>query len=403
MLKLRSTEPGPENNPLSPNSHAYRFSKLHSKLASQAHDQMTPFAYHASSDPRPEEVTACMYTNQAWLDFLPHALTQWSGPVSLVVETLHPRESHDYLVLLDKIKQLREDVDVLKRTADIHIVTSVSPNMTHLLTEPVASNAHINLARFFARTDAVVLLPDARLIPSFGLHKRLVSEPLASLLDAGDAVIIPTFAPLRGQQAMLPTPPKLSTNQELGLVSAEEDAQAFVQEHLDTLHTPLSDWPARKAALVTMSTPTADNAAPGFGLFDRSWDLNLGPTNFALWSLAPFDPQLELLGAGLASDGGVGGGHTPYVLQNTYDLHYAPLIAMKRDGHPWCNERFDRNAAACGYATWLTGAKFWIVPDEWVYTLEAVERPKEELSDAEQLRVRSLSSVLRGTNRTNGS
>lgn len=378
--------------------HPYRFSKMHPKLATHTHDQITPFAFKAEQAPSSDEVTACYYTNDAWLQLLPEFASRWSGPISLVVETLSSRDTPEREKLMKRIKGLRDSHGTLKVSTDIHIITSTTPNMTQLLTQPVAANAHSNLARFFSRTDSVLNLPDARLLPSVGLRRRLMSDSVTALLAAGDALVVPTFAPLRivDGKGKLPSAPTLTPEQERGEVSAQSQVDDYVQQYLDTLQLPLADWPTRKAPLVGMSSSKPPEsvmggrpspAGPLFGMFDRTWELNKGPSNFGLWRRTALDPQLEVAGAGLGVDGGVGGGHSVYRIDN-YELHYSPLLAHSREGHPWCNERFERNQAACGYAAWLTGAEFWMLPDEWVYTLEAIETPPRDLTPAEQLRVR---------------
>lgn len=387
--------------------HPYRFSKIHPKLATSTHDQITPFAFRATQAPASEDITACYYTNDAWLELLPEFASRWNGPISLVVETLSSRDSASRQKLLKRLSDIREAHDVLKMSTDVHIVTSTTPNMTQLLTHPVAANAHANLARFFARTDNVFNLPDARLMPSVGLRRRLGSDTVSALLQAGDAVVVPTFAPLRiiEGEGSIPTAPSLTEAQDLGQESSQSQIAEYIHQHLDTLALPMPEWPTRKAPLVGMaSTKPPESVMSGrpapdgpiFGLFDRTWDLNKGPSNFALWRRTAMDPQLEVAGAGLGVDGDVGGGHSVYRVDN-YELHYAPLLVHSREGHPWCNERFDRNQAACDYAAWLTGAEFWVLPDEWVFTLEAVETPEPALTPAERLRVCVVNLILFAT------
>lgn len=395
---LFSSAPGADNNPLTSLTHPYRFSKIHPKLATSTHDQITPFAYHAAHTPDTSDITACYYTNEAWLELLPEFVSRWHGPISLVVETMHHRDSTERAELLSRLADMREKHQTLQTTTDIHLITTTTPNMTQLLTHPVAPNAFSNLARFFAKTDNIVSFPDSRLLPSVGLRKRLLSANVVKLLEAGDTVVIPTFAPLRivNGEGKLPAPPSLTQAQNKGKDSSSEQAHHYVQEHLDTLVLPIDNWPTRKGPLVGMASSKPPSSVmngvkspdgPIFGLYDRSWALNHGPSNYGIWRRTAMDPQLQKLGAGLGIDGGVGGGHSVYKVDN-YELHYSPLLAMSRQGHPWCNERFERNQAACGYAVWITGAELWVLPDEWAFTLEAIEMPEADLTVSEQLRVR---------------
>ena len=41
-------------------------------------------------------------------------------------------------------------------------------------------------------------------------------------------------------------------------------------------------------------------------------------------------------------------------------------MANLLDNQPRCSERFADNGAACLYATYLTGANFWVLPHDFV-------------------------------------
>lgn len=72
-----------------------------------------------------------------------------------------------------------------------------------------------------------------------------------------------------------------------------------------------------------------------------------------------------------------------------YDLHYAPNVVMSKRGQPWCTERFENMQAACVYQMYLSGAELWVLPDQWIYTLEVMEKGTEEtkVDPAEKLKV----------------
>ncbi|BGP25913.1 glycosyltransferase family 49 protein [Rhodotorula toruloides] len=427
---LRTQDPA--ENPLSPFSHTYRFSKMHEKVHWDLHDEIVPFAFHAASKPDPSGVTACMYTNAAWLQTLPAFVRAWQGPVSLVFEATHSRLDSDARSrLLAVIAKLRDEDPLTKDLVDFHIVgapltlseRSLAKTRERMIKNPTARNYQLNLARFFAQTDTVFLVGDARVTPSGGLRDKLTMPRAREiLLERGDAIVVPTFGFIRdptGQPNQLPDFAQLRA--QLGIGSEGEAAlddfsgvtadelDPLANEHIHTLFETLplapEEWPTRKQSLVQLvNTRVPSVASPTtarLALFDKRWDLNHGPSNWYLWRKSPTDPRLQEKpssggGLGLGIDGSVGGGREPYRVVD-YDLHYSPLVAISKKGQPWCTERFDDLRAACTYQMYLSGAEMWVLPDEWAYTVEVVERkPEGEKEDpAEKLKT-SISSRLYG-------
>ncbi|GAA6061141.1 hypothetical protein JCM10212_001741 [Sporobolomyces blumeae] len=431
-----------KQNPLTPFTHTYRFSKMHEKVHWDLHDEIVPFAFHASSKPTSDDVTACLYSNPAWLSALPSFLRSWRGPVSLIFETTHSRlDTSARSALLADIQALRDSDTLVKTFVDFHLVGAPSSmsertlNKTRerMIKNPSAQNYQLNLARFFARTDVVFLAGDARLVPSGGLRRRLTSPGIRQLvLDKGDAVVVPSFGFVRDPTAdplsnPVPSLANLRTRLALGANSEVEVGEAtagpadafagigsdefeplaagYVRALYETLPLQPDEWPSRKQQLVQLvntrvpspETPTTALLA----LLDKRWDINHGPTNWYLWRKSSADPRLREKpsaggGLGLGVDGTIGGGKDVYRVVD-YDLHYSPYVVTSRKGQPWCTERFDDVRAACVYQMYLTGAEMWVLPDEWVYTLEPLEkRPESDKEDpADKLR-NSISSRLYG-------
>ncbi|GAA6003768.1 hypothetical protein JCM10207_003589 [Rhodosporidiobolus poonsookiae] len=432
--KSALTVQDPQNNPLTPFTHTYRFSKMHEKIHWDLHDEIVPFAFHALAKPEAGDITACLYSNEAWLDVLPSFVRAWHGPVSLVFEAPHSR--HDQgarSALLARISALRESDQLIKRFVDFHLVGAPSKlseralNKTRerMIKNPVALNYQLNLARFFSQSDMVFLVGDARITPSNGLRRKLTTESTRNLLlERGDALVVPTFGFIRdptGQPTTLGSIPGL--RQKLGLVPEEtapeptddfngvgaDEFAPLAAEHVHTLFETLplqqADWPARKQNLVSLvntRVPSVDSPTTAqLALFDKRWDLNHGPSNWYLWRKSSADPRLQEQpssggGLGLGLDGAVGGGREVYRVVD-YDLHYAPLVVVSKKGQPWCTERFDDVRAACVYQMYLSGAEMWVVPDEWAYTLEVLEKKPEGVKEdpAEKLK-NSISSRLYG-------
>ncbi|KAJ1305966.1 hypothetical protein OPQ81_010681 [Rhizoctonia solani] len=53
----------------------------------------------------------------------------------------------------------------------------------------------------------------------------------------------------------------------------------------------------------------------------------------------------------------------------TYQKSYEPYVIMRRDGPPWCDERFigyGGNKAACLFSIFLSGVDFYVLPDDFL-------------------------------------
>jgi hypothetical protein len=88
-----------DGNALTSFTHPYRFSKMHSKVSGGLLDEIEPcvvagtrlsihliermrrFAFRGEKIQNKGEVTACLYTNEAWLAMLPEFVKRWNGPL----------------------------------------------------------------------------------------------------------------------------------------------------------------------------------------------------------------------------------------------------------------------------------------------------------------------------------
>ncbi|SGZ01293.1 BQ5605_C033g11136 [Microbotryum silenes-dioicae] len=418
----------PEDNPLTLLTHTYRFAKMHEKIHMDQHDEIVPYAFRATGVPNTQDVTAALYSNEAWLSVLPAFVEAWNGPVSLVFETAHSRTSSLRSDLMKKLAALRQSNDLVRKYVDIHIIGAPVGTSEHMLNRcrermierPLARNFHLNLGRFFASTEMVFLVGDARITPSPGLNRRLNGATVRDLvLSRGDAVVVASFAFVRDPYNDPKTFNRPSLHQlraQLGLPAsskwagvAHEEFDALAAEHIQMLESTLplarAEWPTKKASLVTLvntrsgspSNPTTARMA----LFDRRWDPNHGPTNWYLWRKSATDARLLEKpesggGVGLGVGGRVGGGNDVYRVLD-YDLHFAPFVVVSKKGQPWCTERFEEMPAACVYQMYLAGAEMWVLPDEWVFTKEMIEKRADSQNEdpAEKLK-NSISSRLYG-------
>lgn len=346
--------------------------------------EYTRFAFKADTRPVATDVTACLYTNEAWLPLLPAFVESWDGPVSLVVQADHSRTSLARKRLLRKLDQLRSASDAISATVDIHIVgqprstspDSLSRTRHRLLTQPTALNWHLNVARFFAQTDLLLVAGDARLTPSPNLHDRLLDDAIRQItIDRGDVVVVPTFAFSREttvfsvdsirEDLSQPGPSNGIGSKEMSAIS-----EAYVDAIESTLPVERSEWPESKDGLLM---------SPHVIMYDSGWEAARGPTNWFLWQKTKDDDRLSDLpehggGVGLAPDGaGTGGGDELYKIAD-YDMHYAPHVVISRRGQPWCTERFESMPAACTYQMYLTGAELYALPDAWLFTVKPIDQ-----------------------------
>lgn len=81
-------------------------------------------------------------------------------------------------------------------------------------------------------------------------------------------------------------------------------------------------------------------------MFHSKWKRGHGPTDYERWYSADAAYRIE-----------------------EYNYNYEPYILMKRDGLPWCDERFvgyGSNKAACLYEIFLAGIEFWVSPNDFL-------------------------------------
>ncbi|KAI8052568.1 glycosyl-transferase for dystroglycan-domain-containing protein [Gilbertella persicaria] len=163
-----------------------------------------------------------------------------------------------------------------------------------------------NVAKFFARTDYIMMLDvDFYLCTDF--RKSLQKQPqLMELLRAGKAaVVVPAFEYVD-----------------------ESDGEDW------------NDFPkTKKELLVDVGTERLD-------MFHRGWTRGHGSTNYAKWYQQK----------------------KPYKVTE-YNYSYEPYVIFKKEGTPWCDERFvgyGANKAACLFEIYLAGIDYWVLPDDFL-------------------------------------
>eukprot|EP00158_Paraphelidium_tribonemae_P002893 Partr_v1_DN25762_c0_g1_i2_m74700 putative Inherit from opiNOG: Glycosyltransferase-like len=164
-----------------------------------------------------------------------------------------------------------------------------------------------NVARFFARSDLIMMIDvDFLLCSDLRYNFEQLDPVYKERVNNGSAVfVVPAFE-------------FTNTAADLEVVN----------------------YPETKSELKKYYT---DNGAI---MFHNNWRRGHGPTDYDKW----FD------------------GKEPYKVSE-YNYNYEPYVLMKREGLPWCDERFvgyGSNKAACLYEIFLAGVEFWVMPEDFL-------------------------------------
>jgi len=137
------------------------------------------------------EITACVVAEESELTHLEEWSARWNGPVSLVVTTTHPSNSHQYNLLARRLSMMGSLNSHWFLSKIFAGANSARGNYhgnriaTHLLSVPFPShivpntNSLLNLARFYSNPGAVVLFPlGLAYPPAFNLHDEMLVSNL---------------------------------------------------------------------------------------------------------------------------------------------------------------------------------------------------------------------------------
>jgi glycosyltransferase-like protein LARGE len=163
-----------------------------------------------------------------------------------------------------------------------------------------------NVAKFFTRTDFLMMLDvDFYLCTDF--RESLKKQPeLMDLLRAGQgAIVVPAFEYV-------------------------DESDGEVAE----------DFPKNKKELL------AEVGTERLDMFHRGWQRGHGSTDYQKWYASK----------------------KPYKVTK-YNYSYEPYVIFKKEGTPWCDERFigyGANKAACLFEIFLAGIDYWVLPDDFL-------------------------------------
>lgn len=151
------------------------------------------------------EITACLVAEESELAYLDEWSARWNGPISLLVTTTHPVNSHHYNLLARRLSMLgssnsRLDLsNILPSTNSARGKSRGNRIAAHLLSIPFSrrivpnTNNLLNIARIHSRSDAVMLFPLGLTNPPIlNLHNKL----LESKLGPGPVIIPRNRSPL---------------------------------------------------------------------------------------------------------------------------------------------------------------------------------------------------------------
>lgn len=228
---------------------------------------------------------------------------------------------------------------------DLHRLYDDNPDMRryvdlHLVVDKFDRQFNMwrNVAKFFARTDYIMMLDvDFHLCTDF--RQSLKANPLLmDVLRSGrGAIVVPAFEYIH-----------------------EEDGE---------------DW---RLFPKTKEDLRAIVDADKIDMFHRSWKRGHGSTNYTRW----YDAT------------------EPYKVED-YNYSYEPYVIFKKEGTPWCDERFigyGANKAACLYEIYLAGIDYWVLPRDFLihqtHHYPEETRAKEVSRSEEDVHVRTKTRLM---------
>ncbi|KAG2201768.1 hypothetical protein INT47_002028 [Mucor saturninus] len=196
---------------------------------------------------------------------------------------------------------------------DLHAMYKSNPDMgryvdIHLVVDKFDRQFNMwrNVAKFFVRSDFLMMLDvDFYLCTDFRESLRKNDELMDILRTGRGAVVVPAFEYI-----------------------TEEDGE---------------DWtvfPKDKEALMNIVlTEKID-------MFHLGWTRGHGSTNYKKWYQS-----------------------SQHYKVTDYNYSYEPYVIYKKEGTPWCDERFigyGANKAACLYEIYLAGIDYWVLPNDFL-------------------------------------
>ncbi|KAF9979224.1 hypothetical protein BGZ73_004110 [Actinomortierella ambigua] len=297
-------------------------------------DNIKPFFIRAENDPDKDDITLATFVPQDDLSELALLADHFSGPISAVLHLDQPIDLPGTAnPTINRLKTLLAGNAKLRKQVDIHLITTPQTHRQYVTMQQ--TNLHRNLARFFARTDFVMLLDADGSLPATDVtHQFNKFSPWMEKLRAGNVFVVPGFNVSMVSETAGESPTGANTG---SLVPALK----------------VNQIPKDKNQL------KADVVNGKVVLSEKTWKKTIRNVDYNKWATQ------TRLGA----------------IQN-YDPYFAPTVIMRRDKMLWCPERFGNNQAACLFELYLSGVDFWMLPED--FTINVGTRQEVEMSEREK-------------------
>lgn len=297
-------------------------------------DNIQPFYIRSTSTPRPDDITLATFVPQDELSELASLAERYPGPISAVLHIDQPSDAPGASNPINRLMAMRASNPKVREQVDIHLM--ITPPGHRQAPIQQQTNLHRNLARFFARSDFVLLLDSDGSLPVTNVAKSFVDHPQwMEKLRTGNVFVLPGF--------------NVSTT-----------TTATTQDD-DTLANP-----GMVADLGVANLPTDKEQLLRYirggqvSLSEKTWKKTIRNVDFNAWA-----------------------GQTRLSAIQNYDPSFSPSVVIRKDKMLWCPERFGDNHAACMFELYLSGADFWVLPND--FTVNAGTRPEIVVSDREQM------------------
>ncbi|TFK74028.1 hypothetical protein BDN72DRAFT_121330 [Pluteus cervinus] len=259
--------------------------------------KIVPYYYKATGVFSSDAVTITTLITSDRFTAFSRLVERYQGPISV---TIHVHNIKEHLQeLLHSLHDLYISSDKMSKHVDVHLVLDSFDRQF---------NAWRNIARFFARTDFVMMLDiDFYICTDFQASILGNKSLLEKLREGHTALVIPAFEYANYREGTNPAAFPRSKRDLLGLVKSK---------HIRVFH---SFW------------------VPGHNNTDYE----------KYYSAQPGDIYKV----------------------TTYQSNYEPYVIFKKEGPPWCDERFigyGGNKAACLFEMYLSGVSFYVLADHFI-------------------------------------
>ncbi|ORZ06080.1 glycosyl-transferase for dystroglycan-domain-containing protein [Absidia repens] len=256
---------------------------------------LKPYYFKARHFLNQKDITLSTLVTRNRFPVLGRLASHYKGPISAAI---HINDDDTKDQVLKELHQLFSTNPDMQQYVDIHLI--IDPFDRQF-------NMWRNVAKFYARTDYIMMLDvDFYLCTDFR-HRILSNKSILNMLDSGrTALVVPAFEYLL---------------QDNGL-----DASTF---------------PTQKNDLVRQVQDEEK-----IDMFHKSWINGHGATNYSKWYTS-----------------------SDMYKVTDYNFSYEPYVIFKKENSPWCDERFigyGANKAACLYEIYLSGMDYWVLPDDFL-------------------------------------